>query len=335
MSPKDRHHVKTTCAPWHAGYVPVFVMSDLEVPIRGRTYREPDGPHSVVVRGRDVVPALQHVASRPDCATLAVVGVPDAIPDLSALAGRKVIAVDADSARLHDFAKAATAAAAEVEWIRAARPSSERLAASLLPVGAVVLAAGSSSRMGGTEKLLLDFDGQPMVRHAIEAASNGGCHQVVVVYASKDVASAVDGAAELIHNPDAAQGMSTSLRRGLAALRSDMEGALIVLGDQPLVGSRTVAALLRSWRREGSRPAVAMASSTPKPRWTPPVVLARELWPELEQLEGDSGARQLFEAHPELLDVVPAQGRPDDIDTPDDYAKIVRLFPRKKPTRRA
>src|SRR5947199_301863 len=244
MSPKDRHHVKTTCAPWHAECVPVFVMSDLEVPIRGRTYREPDGPHSVVVRGRDVVPALQHVASRPDCATLAVVGVPDAIPDLSALAGRKVIAVDADSARLHDFAKAATAAAAEVEWIRAARPSSERLAASLLPVGAVVLAAGSSSRMGGTEKLLLDFDGQPMVRHAIEA------------------------------------------------------------------------------------------SSTPKPRWTPPVVLARELWPELEQLEGDSGARQLLDAHPELLDVVPAQGRPDDIDTPDDYAKIVRLFPRKKPTRR-
>jgi CTP:molybdopterin cytidylyltransferase MocA len=315
-------------------FVPVFVMSDLEVPIRGRTYREPEGPHSVVVRGRDLVPALQHVASRPDCTTLAVVGVPDAIPELSTLSGRKVIAVDADSARLHDFAKAATEAKAEVEWIRAARPSSERLAASLLPVGAVVLAAGSSSRMGGAEKLLLEFDGQPMVRHAIEAASNGGCHQVVVVYASKDVASAVDGAAELVFNPEAAQGMSTSLRHGLAALRSDMEAALVVLGDQPLVGSRSVAALLRSWRREGSRPAVAMASSSEKPRWTPPVVLSRELWPELEHLSGDAGARQLLDAHPELLDIVPAAGRPDDIDTPDDYAKIVRLFPRKKPTRR-
>jgi CTP:molybdopterin cytidylyltransferase MocA len=314
--------------------MPVFVMSDLEVPIRGRTYREPDGPHSVVVRGRDLVPALQHVASRQDCATLAVVGVPEAIPDLSSLSGRRVIAVDADSARLHDFAKAATKAAAEVEWIRAARPSSERLAASLLPVGAVVLAAGSSSRMGGAQKLLLEFDGQPMVRHAIEAASNGGCHQVVVVYASKDVASAVDGAAELVFNPDASHGMSTSLRLGLAALRPDMEAALIVLGDQPLVGSRSVAALLRAWRREGSRPAVAMAASSEKARWTPPVVLARELWPELEGLSGDSGARQLLDARPELLDVVPAAGRPDDIDTPDDYAKIVRLFPRKKPTRR-
>ena len=315
--------------------MPVFVMSDLEVPIRGRTYREPEGPHSVVVRGRDLEPALQHVASRADCSTLAVVGVPDAIPNLSSLQGRKVIAVDADSARLHDFAKAAGEAAAEVEWIRAARPTSERLAASLLPVGAVVLAAGSSSRMGGAQKLVLEFDGRPMVRHAIEAASNGGCHQVVVVYAAQEVAGAVDGAAELVFNPDAAAGMSTSLRRGLAALRPDMEAALIVLGDQPLVGSRSVAALLRSWRREGSRPAVAMSASTPQVRWTPPVVLARELWSELENLHGDSGARQLLDGHPELLDVVPAQGRPDDIDTPDDYAKIVRLFPRKKPTRRS
>src|SRR5258706_10955710 len=187
-----------------APLMPVFVMSDLEVPIRGRTYREPDGPHSVVVRGRDLVPALQHALSRPDCATLAVVGVPDAIPDLSALSGRKVIAVDADSARLHDFAKAATEASAEVEWIRAARPSSERLAASLLPVGAVVLAAGSSSRMGGTEKLLLEIDGQPMVRHTIAAPSNGGRHPGVVAYAAQDAAAAAAGTAAPMSDPDTA-----------------------------------------------------------------------------------------------------------------------------------
>jgi CTP:molybdopterin cytidylyltransferase MocA len=311
----------------------IFVMSDLEVPIRGRTYREPDGAHSVVVRGRDLVPALQHVSSRQDCATLAVVGLPEVIPDLSTMKDRKLLVVDADSARLHDFAEAALKVGADVEWIRSARPSSERLAASLLPVGAVVLAAGASSRMGGPQKLLLEFDGRPMVRHVIEAASEGGCHQVVVVYASDDVKDAVDGAAEVVLNPDAQEGMSTSLRIGLRALRSDMEAALVLLGDQPLVGSRSVAALLRAWRREGSRPAVAMAAGD-KPRWTPPVVLARELWAELDSLEGDSGARQLLDAHPELLDIVPAQGRPDDIDTPDDYAKIVRLFPRKKPTKR-
>src|SRR5258706_13715997 len=185
--------------------------------------------------------------------------------------------------------------------------------------------------MGGAQKLLLEVDGRPMVRHAIEAASEGGCHQVLVVYAADDVKQAVDGAAEMVYNPDAVNGMSTSLRVGLAALRSDMEAALVVLGDQPLVGSRAVSVLLRSWRREGSRPAVAMAGSSDKMRWTPPVVLSRELWSELDALEGDAGARQLLDAHPELLDVVPAAGPPDDIDTPDDYAKIVRLFPRTKP----
>jgi CTP:molybdopterin cytidylyltransferase MocA len=312
----------------------VFVMSDLELPIRGRTYREPEGPHSVVVRGRDLDNALQHMASRRDCGTLTVVGVPATIPDLTVVSGRRLIVVDADSGRLHDFAEVALHAGAEVEWIRAARPSAERLSASLLPVGAVVLAAGASSRMGGSDKLLLEFDGRPMVRHAIEAASEGGCHQVVVVYASEQVKRAVDGAAELVHNPRAGTGMSSSLKVGLAALRLDMEGALILLGDQPLVGSRAVIALLRSWRREGSRPAVAMSGEGSR-KWTPPVVIARDLWSEVNALEGDVGARQLFDAHPELLDLVPAAGRPDDIDTPDDYAKIVRLFPRKKPAGRA
>ena len=310
--------------------MPVFVMSDLEVPIRGRTYREPEGAHSVVVRGRDLEGALQHAADRADCTAVAVVGLTDQVPDMSVMKGRRLIVVDADSSRLHDFAEAAIKLGAEVEWIRSARPSSERLAASLLPVGAVVLAAGASSRMGGSQKLLLEVDGKPMVRHAIEAASEGGCHQVLVVYASGDVKDAIDGAAEVIHNPESAKGMATSLRRGLDAMRSDMEAAMIFLGDQPLVGSRAVSVLLRSWRREGSRPAVAMAGNSEKQKWTPPVVLSRELWPELMALEGDAGARQVLDAHPELLDIIPAAGRPDDIDTPDDYAKIVRLFPRKK-----
>jgi len=73
-----------------------------------------------------------------------------------------------------------------------------------------------------------------------------------------------------------------------------------VLGDQPMVGSRTVAALLRAWRREGSRPAVAVSRGEGG-AWTPPVVLARELWDELMALEGDAGARQLLAHRPELV----------------------------------
>ena len=216
----------------------------------------------------------------------------------------------------------------EVEWVRSTRPPFERLAAALLPVGGIVLAAGRSSRMPGSQKLLLDIDGVPMVRHVYEAASEGGCHQTVVVYAEDDVKRAINGRAELVFNPDAATGMASSLQAGLKALRPEIEAAVILLGDQPLVGSRTIATLLRAWRREGSRPAVAVAQED---GWAPPVVLARDMWDELFALEGDAGARQVLRGRPELVDVIPAPGRPDDIDTPEDYAKIVRLFPRKKP----
>jgi CTP:molybdopterin cytidylyltransferase MocA len=311
----------------------VFVMGDLDLAIRGRTYREPDGPHSMVVRGRDLDAALQHLASRDDCRSLAVVGLPEQVPDLAPVVGKRLLLVDADSGKLRDFAEVAIRAGIEVEWVRSARPPFERLAAALLPVGGIVLAAGSSSRMSGPQKLLLDIDGVPMVRHVYEAASEGGCHQTVVVYGDEEVKRAIDGNAEIVFNPKARTGMASSLQVGLRTMRPEVEGAMVLLGDQPLVGSRTVATLLRAWRREGSRPAVAAAQGDDG--WAPPVILSRELWEELFALKGDAGARQILQGRPELLDVIPAPGRPDDIDTPDDYAKIVRLFPRKRPKQRA
>lgn len=307
-------------------------MSDLDLAIRGRTYREPEGPHSVVVRGRDLDAAMQHVEARSDCRALAVVGLPEAVPDLGLLAGRRLLVVDGDASKIREFSESALRSDVEVEWIRSSRPPVDRLAAALLPVGAVILAAGSGTRMQGPQKLLLDIDGTPMVKVVIEAASEGGCHQKVVVYSSAEVRQAVDGAAELVYNPRARSGMASSLTAGLRALRSDMDAALVLLGDQPLVGARTVAALLRAWRREGSRPAVAVAQGDHG--WAPPVILSRELWDQLYELQGDAGARQILEGHPELLDIVPAPGRSDDIDTPADYAKIVRLFPRRKPRQR-
>jgi molybdenum cofactor cytidylyltransferase len=113
-----------------------------------------------------------------------------------------------------------------------------------------------------------------------------------------------------------------------------MEAAMVMLGDQPMVGSRTVSALLRAWRREGSRPAVAVSRGE-SGKWAPPVVLARELWDELMTLKGDAGARQVLDHRPELVDTVPSPDRLDDIDTPEDYAKIVKLFPRPNPTPQA
>ena len=251
---------------------------------------------------------------------------------MTPLIGKRLLLVDGDSGRLREFAEVAIRAGIEVEWIRSARPPFERLAAALLPVGGIVLAAGRSSRMPGSQKLLLDIDGVPMVRHVLEAASEGGCHQTVVVYAEDDVKRAINGRAELVYNAKAQTGMASSMQAGLRAMRPEIEAAMVVLGDQPLVGSRTVATLLRAWRREGSRPAVAASSAD---GWAPPVILSRELWGDLFALKGDAGARQVLEGRSELIDIVPAPGRSDDIDTPDDYTKIVKLFPRRRPRQRA
>jgi len=230
---------------------------------------------------------------------------------------------------MREFAEAGMAAGAEVEWLNSSAIDYHRIAAWALPVGAIVLAAGAATRMG-RNKLLLEVGGKPVVRHVVEAASEGGCHCILAVYAEEAVRAAVEDAATVVYNPDAATGQSSSLKAGLHAMPEEIAGALVMLGDQPLVGARTVSMLLKAWRREGARPAVAAAYGG-RDAWRPPVLIDRSLWPELMQLQGDEGARRLFAERPELLDTVPAVGRADDIDTPEDYASIVHLFPRRDP----
>src|SRR2546423_11155143 len=133
-------------------YIPcgrmVYLMSDLDLPLRDRIYREPDGPHVAVVRGRDLDSALDHLDARPDCRALAVIGVSREVPDLELLSGRRLLVVDGDRTRMRDFAEAGMAVGADVEWLHAERPDFHRVAAWALPVGAVVLAAGAGRRMG-------------------------------------------------------------------------------------------------------------------------------------------------------------------------------------------
>lgn len=305
----------------------VFFLSDVDLRLRGRTFIEPDGFHVTIGRGRDLAEGLEHLARRPDCNGLALLGAPDGDDDLAPLAGRRILVTDADGSRLRNFTSRALAAGAHAEWLQGPRIDPERIAAWALPVAGLVLAAGAGSRMGA-QKLLLDLAGEPLVRHAVLAATDGGCHTAWVVWSDPAVEAAVRGSAATVHNPDAATGQASSLRVGLAALPSWVAGAVVLLGDQPLVGARTVEMLIRAWHREGSRPAIATAH---RDGWRPPVLLDRSLWPELVTLEGDAGARQVLDRHPGLVDTVPAQGRADDIDTPEDYARILRL-PRREPS---
>ncbi|MGH7862229.1 MAG: nucleotidyltransferase family protein [Candidatus Dormibacteraceae bacterium] len=311
----------------------ILFLSDLDLRLRGRTRAEPPGRHLALVSGQQLDLALDHLGRRPDCAALGILGDlrprPPSPARLALLGSRRVLLASSDRQLLELYARSLREVGAEPECILGDHLGGDRVAAWALPVYALILAAGSGSRMGG-DKLLLDLGGSPIVSHVVQAARRGGCDQVLVVFSQDGVAAAVAERAITVFNPDAQSGQASSLRSGLQAGPEIAAGALLMLGDQPLVGSETVRRLLQAWRLEDTAPALAASYDDPSV-WLPPVLVARSLWPDLISLQGDAGARQYFSRHPELISALPVGGRAEDVDTPDDYARIVSLFEPGRP----
>ena len=296
----------------------VYLMSDLDLHVRDTVAEEPDGPHAAVARAPELPLLIAHLDRRPDCRTAALLGIPDAVPDLDVLSGRRFYVAEERTGPRRRLVELATEAGADVEWFCGAQPPAPLLSAWLLPVPAVVLAAGAGTRMGGG-KMLRPLGGQPLVRWAVTAAIRGGCDGVYAVYADERVRDGIVGLAHPVFNPDAATGQASSLRAGLLALPEEAAGVAILLGDQPLVGAGSVRAVLEAWRAPAAPPAVAASYGE---GWLPPVVVDRGLWSQLEQLSGDLGARALFRREPHLLQAVAVAGRAADADTPEDLARI-------------
>lgn len=186
----------------------------------------------------------------------------------------------------------------------------------------LVLAAGSSRRMG-RPKQLLPVDGQPLLGLVTSRVSASRLDEVVVVLGGNaaEIEVAVHlGRARVVLNPDHALGMSTSLKAGIAALGSDVERVAIVLGDQPDVSAELIDTLLDLHETSG----LAAAALSIDGLLHPPVVLDRRLWPELASLEGDVGCRAVIRGRPEMVASLVYEGRtghPVDIDTPEDYRR--------------
>jgi len=190
----------------------------------------------------------------------------------------------------------------------------------------LVLAAGSSRRMG-KPKQLLEIDGRPMLEHIVARANGSRVDEVLVVLGAEadQIRERVKlGRARVIVNPDYASGMSSSLLAGIAALTNEsdkVDRAVVILGDQPDINSGLLDQLLDLQERSGL-PAAALNFDG---LLHPPVVLARELWADLESLEGDVGCRAVIRAQPELVATLSGAGshkHPVDIDTPDDYERV-------------
>lgn len=187
----------------------------------------------------------------------------------------------------------------------------------------LVLAAGSSRRMG-SPKQLLQVRGKPLLELVVGQACDSSLDDVLVVLgaAADEVRGRVDfGRARVLVNPDHAAGMASSLKAGLASLARDVDRAVVILGDQPDVDAALLNRLLELEETSGL-PAAALSFNG---LLHPPVVLKRELWGDLMMLEGDVGCRAVIRARPELVARLPVETdltHPVDVDTPADYERL-------------
>lgn len=167
-------------------------------------------------------------------------------------------------------------------------------------VAAILLAAGRASRWrasGGREatKLVAPWRGRPMARAVAEAALASRARPLVVVlgHEAAAVRAALDGLpAAFVENRDFAQGLSTSLRAGLAALPARCDGAVVLLGDMPEVGADLIDALIAGFEARPDALAVAPRGAGGLGN---PVLLSRGLFAQAAELSGDKGARRLVE----------------------------------------
>ncbi len=188
-------------------------------------------------------------------------------------------------------------------------------------IGAVVLAAGLSSRMGAN-KLLLPFRGKPLIRLAVEAAAASRATTVVVVTgnnAEKVKAAVNDLPVQFVKNKDYARGLSGSLKCGLRALPSTCEGVVILLGDMPLVTSGLLDKLIATFDPSQGR---AIVVPVRHGRRGNPVLWARQFFPEMLALDGDTGAKSLMSVHQNQVYELEAgdDGPLFDVDTPENLA---------------
>lgn len=194
-------------------------------------------------------------------------------------------------------------------------------------VAAVILAGGQSRRMGQDNKLLLPIAGESMLARVVDAVSAAQLDEVIVVtgYQHAVIEQLLQGRQlRLVHNPDYADGLSTSLRAGLAALPEDCDAVLVCLGDMPGVTSAHINRLIAAFDPLEGR---AVCVPTCAGKRGNPVLWDRRLVPAMmRQISGDSGAKQLLGEYAEQVCEVELgdRGVLMDIDSPQALADYSR-----------
>ena len=197
-------------------------------------------------------------------------------------------------------------------------------------IGALLLAAGQSRRMGGPNKLLAEIDGVPMVARVAQRLLASRARPIIAVLGNQ--ADAVDAAlgklpVERVRNPDFAAGLSTSLKRGIAALPPELDGVIVCLGDMPLISGRHLDRLIAAFNPLEGR---AIIVPTRRGKRGNPVLWSKRFFAQMTELAGDVGAKHLIGEHADLVAEVEMDDDAVlvDIDTPE---ALDALRQRRKP----
>jgi molybdenum cofactor cytidylyltransferase len=170
-------------------------------------------------------------------------------------------------------------------------------------VAALVLAAGSSRRMGGANKLLQPVGGIPMLRRAVNAALASRCTPVLVVTGAdaEAVQACLAGLdVQIVHNPEHASGMASSLRSGLAALPADADAVVVLLADMPHIDGGHVDRLLAAFDPQQPKIVAPVRDG----RRGNPILWPRNYFAEMMAVAGDVGARELLQRHAAQVELV-------------------------------
>ena len=198
---------------------------------------------------------------------------------------------------------------------------SERNRRETAPVAGILLAAGTSSRMG-SNKLLFELDGESLLRRTARRALAGGLAPLVVVlgHQAERAAAELDGlAVQIVINPDYEQGLSSSLKSGVAAVPAEVGAAMVLLADMPFVTPDMIAALVARYRTTS----VPLVISDYASVIAPPMVYDRALFDEIRDMTEGRCGKQVVKRHRQEAEVLswPATALAD-IDVPDDLDKI-------------
>lgn len=211
-----------------------------------------------------------------------------------------------------------------MEIVTRPQPREEKALPVSRRVAAVVLAAGRSTRMGAVNKMLAEIGGKPLVRIAAEQALASHARPVIVVtgHERAKVEAALKGLPViLVHNPDYAGGLGTSLKAGVASVPQDSDAAVICLGDMPQVDAGLINRLIAAFDPE--RGALVVVPSIDGRRGNP-VVWSRRFFHDLVAIQGDIGARHLIGNYAEAVVEVPVVGDAAlvDVDTPESLSAV-------------